>query len=131
MQYMRMDGKRTGAALAATLCLVIPAQKPVSHWLVHHAERLKQPANGEPPAPQAASGDSKPEPLSPGEVTPGLAATERAGALGHDLSGVAAALTAYRAGNLAAGDAALTTRDPLARAAVEFLALRAHPAEAG
>ena len=41
------------------------------------------------------------------------------------------ALRAYHDGDRAAGDAALATRDPLVRAAVEWVFLRAKPAEAG
>ncbi len=50
---------------------------------------------------------------------------------GHDLTGVAEALRYYHEGEGASGDAALTTNDALARAAVEWVFVRSHPAEAG
>ena len=131
MQYLRMDGRKTGVALAATLCLFTPAQKPVSHWLAQHVGHGEQKPGeqnpAEQPAPPTASTEAKTDSATSETATP----TERAAALGHDLSGVAAALTAYHAGNLAAGDAALTTSDPLTRAALEWTALRTRPAEAG
>jgi len=52
-------------------------------------------------------------------------------AASHDLSGVAEALRHYHDGDGKGGDAALATRDPLVRAAAEWVFLRAKPAEAG
>jgi soluble lytic murein transglycosylase len=55
----------------------------------------------------------------------------RAAALGYDLSGAAEALQFYRQGQSESGDAALTSKDPLVRAAVEWAFLRDHPVKAG
>jgi soluble lytic murein transglycosylase len=52
--------------------------------------------------------------------------------LGIDLTGLREGLAAYKAGNLAAGDAAARgAKDDLARVALEWLALRKQPQEAG
>ncbi len=49
----------------------------------------------------------------------------------YDLSGVTDALIYYHVGKTAEGDAALTTKDPTVRAAVEWMFLLTHPAQAG
>jgi len=52
--------------------------------------------------------------------------------VGGDAQGFAQALAAYRAGDLAAGDAAVATlRNPLAVATAQWVGLRLHPREAG
>jgi soluble lytic murein transglycosylase len=76
----------------------------------------------------------------PGSVQEGLNEGDRARPvidaahakeLGYDLSGAAEALKFYRDGQSESGDAALTTKDPLVRAAVEWAFLREHPVKAG
>ena len=74
----------------------------------------------------APVGPSAPEPSAPAPM-----ADVAAPASAHDLAGVAEALRYYHEGEGASGDAALVTRDPLARAAVEWVFLRAKPSEAG
>ncbi|MCI4680106.1 lytic transglycosylase domain-containing protein [Rhodoblastus acidophilus] len=52
-------------------------------------------------------------------------------AAAHDLSGVADTLRYYGQGDVRSGDAALATRDPMVRDAVEWTLIRFHPDKAG
>ncbi len=119
MRISRVDRRITGAAFATVFCLLLlpTQQKPVS-WLARQAKLL---ARRHSPAPVAsAPGDpAAPQPASSAER------------LGYDLSGAAKALKFYRDGQSEAGDAALTTRDPLVRAALEWQFLRDHAVKAG
>jgi len=104
-----MTRKPTQVARAPAVPVAAPAQDA--------------PTAAPPDAAQPQSVVEAPEP----QGQPGLSAAEPS----HDLSGVTQALRAYHDGDRAAGDAALTTRDPLVRAAAEWVFLRARPSDAG
>ncbi len=140
------------AAAAAGCCLLALNQPGPSGRFSRQAWRLAGRV-GVAPAPQGpqASGDNAvsaaPPEVSLGQdsasgdgrvvespaVAEAMAAANAAGAsaLGYDLSGAAEALRFYRDGQSESGDAALTTKDPLVRAAVEWAFLRDHPVKAG
>lgn len=79
-----------------------------------------------PPAPPSvAAPNALMPPAAPPEFKPTGAA------LDHDLSGVGETVKLYAEAKIAAGDAALATRDALARDAMDWVAVRMHPGEAG
>ncbi len=101
-----------GAAFVAACCLTIP--------YIHYAPRriplpslpVIFPPRTFPPTQGGNDAVAKPAPA-------------------HDLSGVADALRYYGEGETLSGDAALTTKDPLVRDAVEWTVVRLHPGDAG
>lgn len=101
-----------GVAVPSLLSSVWHGRKPV---LAAHAPQASEPKAALPSETSAASQS----------VAPGLAD------VAHDLAGVTEALRYYHEGEGPSGDAVLATRDPLVRAAVEWVFLRARPAEAG
>jgi soluble lytic murein transglycosylase len=152
MKSALLDTRLAGAALATACCLLIPTQEKPLRWLAQQTHRLA------PPAPMAAANGTAKEgerdesaavasgPQPAAEQTAAQAEVRRAtqaeleaqaeiqaeaAAMGYDLSGVNEALTFYREGHHEQGDAALATRDPIVRAAVEWSFLRAHAVAAG
>ncbi|MCW2273991.1 transglycosylase SLT domain-containing protein [Rhodoblastus acidophilus] len=113
-----------GAAVPSLLTIVL--RKPAQ---VAHAPQSATPSN----APVAAPEQNAPAVVeaSASDAAPIQVIPAAAGEPSHDLAGVTPALRAYHDGDRVAGDAALATRDPLVRAAVEWVFLRTKPAEAG
>jgi soluble lytic murein transglycosylase len=123
MRILRVDRRIAGAAFAAACCLLLPTQQKPVGWIMRHARHFTHWAP-KAPAPVDQAGEAPP---APAQETP----KQPADALGYDLTGAAEALRLYREGQSEAGDAALTTHDPLVRAAVEWTFLRDHPIKAG
>ena len=158
MRIVRVDRRMTGAALATACCLLIASQQKPFGWLSHQASRFASRVGMSPapqtrlatqaarglPAPvgapqqaasQEAARDESAVPAETQKEAPAVADVAgnaaRASALGYDLTGAAEALRFYHDGESESGDAALTTKDPLVRAAVEWAFLRDHPVKAG
>ncbi|MGP7983265.1 transglycosylase SLT domain-containing protein [Rhodoblastus sp.] len=112
MRILGLDRRKMGAAFVATCCLTIP--------YVQHAPRRI----GIPSLPVFFPPQTSPAPQGKADAAPPAAPA-------HDLSGVADALRYYGEGETLSGDAALTTKDPLVRDAVEWTLVRLHPDEAG
>jgi soluble lytic murein transglycosylase len=113
MRVLGLDRRWIGAAFAATCCLTTP--------LFNHAPKRV-------PIPSLPVLFS-PRPFFPAVQSEGGAAAPSAPA--RDLSGVTDALRYYGEGEILSGDAALTTKDPLVRDALEWTVVRLHPGEAG
>ncbi len=110
MRILGLDRRWVGAAFAATCCLTTP-------YLNHAPRRVRIPS-----LPVLFS----PRPVSPPAQSEGAAAEPA-----RDLSGVADAIRYYGEGEILSGDAALTTKDPLVRDAIEWTVVRLQPGEAG
>lgn len=131
MRILRVDRRITVAAFATAFCLLLPSQQKPVAWLSHQARLFARRAGLQPRASDASTVDRAAQIGAPAgrDAQPQTAAS--AEKLGYDLSGAAAALKFYHDGQSEQGDAALTTRDPLVRAAVEWEFLRDHPVKAG
>lgn len=110
-----------GAAVPSLLSTVL--RKPAQLAQAPQLPTTPTPAAPEQNAPTVAQAPDAP--AAPSEIP------AAAGEPSHDLAGVAQALRAYHDGDRVGGDAALATRDPLVRTAVEWVFLRTKPAEAG
>ncbi len=134
MRILRVDRRTAGAAFAAACCLLLPAQQKPVDWVMRQARHLAHwcgehratPGKASTAVEQDAAASAEAPVASVQEPT-----KHAAESLGYDLSGAAQALRYYREGESEAGDAALTTRDPLVRAAVEWVFLRDHAVKAG
>jgi soluble lytic murein transglycosylase len=113
---MRGNGMRRGVSIGGRLFLLALAVVGGVLALVRHRD----------------SGPVGPSSTQVAEPSPSVGpAREEKAAPGPDLAGVSEALVHYRAGEIAAGDAALRRGDPLVRAAIEWDVLRQRPADAG
>jgi soluble lytic murein transglycosylase len=133
MRGLRVDRTLTGAAMAAAFCLVFPIQQQISRQ-THFPARPHAPTAPSDGAesessegPWGAPDKSKFELAQKEEASPAAQAAAR----DYDLGGVADALRYYAEGEVLSGDAVLTSKDPIARAAVEWTLVRMHPGEAG
>ncbi len=115
MRILGLDRRKVGAALVAACCLTIPYFQRAPRRLPIPSLPVFFPPHALP------STQARSDAVAP--VAPAAPA--------HDLSGVADALRYYGEGEILSGDAALTTKDPLVRDAVEWTVVRLHPGEAG
>ena len=134
----RIFGPVFAGLIGVTLCLAVvsdisernplhkrplrPAGESTWHWLGTWFDQWRE---------KLAALPHEPAPVHETEAAP-TPPTDRAAALGHDLTGLYEALAFYKTGDLVHGDAAAkNATDPLVQTAVEWVALRSAPYEAG